>query len=311
MPATPFRLDGQRGWAHDDGHPAGTFHTFDALDVSPVFSRRKVHVMLPRSYAAGRDRYPVVYLHDGDTAFWPGGVAHRTWDVAGVLSELGERVRELIVVAVHPVDRDAEYTHVDWYHGERPWGRLPDHAHYVADAIVGFVDRHYRTVRDPELRAVVGSSHGGLAAFYTATRRPDVFGHAACLSPSFFSGLDSLRWGPRPVPLAEAPLVREVRGLLADRRRRPSLWMCWGLRRDGGEHDAIVERLATLRGREMAELLVRDFGYRRQDFGPDDTPRRDADLFVHEDRVGGHDEAAWRFRFGLAMQAFFPGGRAY
>lgn len=305
MGATPIALGQQSGWAHDEGHPAGMFHTYDALDVGHGFSPRKVHVFLPRGYTSGQ-RYPVVYLHDGDTSFWPGGVAKKSWDVAGVLSVLAGRVADVITVAVHPVDRNAEYTHVDWAHGQRPWGRLIDHADYLSDGVKGFIDAHYPTVRDPGANAVVGSSHGGLAAFWTATRRPDAFGNAGCLSPSFFSGLDSLLRGPRPIPLATSALVTGAAEVLADPGRRPRLWLCWGMRRDGGDHNAIVESLAARRGAEMAALLVDTYGYRRGD-GRTATPP-DADLFVAVEPGHGHDEDAWRVRFGWMMRAFFPRG---
>ena len=38
---------------------------------------------------------------------------------------------------------------------------------------------------------ILGSSHGGLAAFYTATQYPEQFRCVAALSPSFWVGLDS------------------------------------------------------------------------------------------------------------------------
>lgn len=293
----PFTLGGQRVWAHDEGHAAGTFHTFDTLDVSRTFGPRKVHVFLPRRLGPGR-RLPTLYQHDGHTAFWPGGVSPHTWDVAGVLDRRRERVPARIVVAVHPVDRDAEYTHVDWFMGRRPFGRLPAHADYLADDLVGFIDAHYPTDPRPAARAVLGSSHGGLAAFWTATHRPDVFGAAGCMSPSFFSGIDSMVDGARPGSLRGSPLLAGVDATLRDRARRPRLWIDWGLVRTGGEHNAIVEALATLRGREMVELLRDEFGYRPVWLTPGESPPPGAELVAMEDPAAGHDERAWQARLG-------------
>jgi hypothetical protein len=90
--ARRLRLGGQTAWAHDEGHPAGTFHTYDALDVSDAFPARKVHVFLPRGWETARRRYPLVVMHDGDTAFWRGGAAGKTWDVAGELSRRLTRI---------------------------------------------------------------------------------------------------------------------------------------------------------------------------------------------------------------------------
>jgi enterochelin esterase-like enzyme len=305
MTARPALVGGQAAWEHDEGHPAGTFTTFDALDVGSRFGPRKVHVFVPRSHDRSDARFPLILLHDGDTSFWPGGVANGTWDVAGTLSSLRGRVREAIAVAVHPVDRDYEYTHVDWAGGRRgSWGGLASHADYLADEIVPFLCQQWRIDPDPRARVIAGSSHGGLAAFWTATRRSEVFGAAACLSPSFFSGLDALGDGRRGRGrLLDAEIVAGAADILADPARRPRLWIDWGGRRDGGAHNAIVEALAAFRGEEMVDLLVRRFGYRLARW-PEDPGS--ADLVVAEAPSHGHDEAAWRERFGWALLALLP-----
>ncbi len=292
-----FWLGGQRGWSHDAGHAAGTFHTFDQLDVSTAFPPRKVHVFVPRE-PAPPGGFRTLYLHDGDTAFWRGGPFGQTWDLGGVLTGLHGRIAPWLVVAVHPVDRNFEYTHTDWSGGRRSWGGLPAHANYLADDIAGFVRGHYPVSTRAYDTAVAGSSHGGLAAFWCATRRPDRFGVAGCFSPSFFSGIDDLRpAGGRPIRLRDAPLVSDVAGTLADASLRPRIWLCWGGRRTGGDHNAVVEHLAAVRGREMRDLLASEFGYRVARW-----PDR-GEVTWAEGASHGHDEAAWHERFGWFAQS--------
>jgi hypothetical protein len=307
MAATPFLHCGQRGWAHDEGHRAGTFHTYDALDVGRQHAPRKVHVFLPRGWETAGQPYPLVLLHDGDTAFWPGGVANDTWDVAGTLSALARHTAPVIAVAVHPIDRNHEYTHEDWSAGRRSWGGLPAHARYLAEEVLPWLRRAYPIADAPDARAVVGSSHGGLSAFWTATRHPDAFGRAACLSPSFFSGIDPLAHPPRPTgpPLADAALVAPVRDLLADHRRRPTLWVCWGGQRTGGDHNAVVEALAAERAAELIALCAR-LGYDAAPWSPAAaTAAPTQSLRWATDPAHGHSEAAWRTRFGWLMRAWF------
>ena len=305
MPAEHVTIRGVPAWSHDEGHAAGTFLTFDALSLGGA-PPHKLHVLVPRALAAAA---PTIYMLDGDTAFWPGGVGRKSWDVAGTLSRLRGHVPDAIVVAVVPNDRDHAYTHVDWADGRRPFGGLEAHAAWLANDLVPFVDSAVAELgapaaTQPTRRVIVGSSHGALAAFWAATRHADVFGNAGCLSPSFFSGLDSFQRGPSRAPLHEAPLVTEVADLLADPARRPRLWIDWGMRRDGGEHNAVVEAWAARRGAEMLDLLVHRFGYREQVVDAGSAPDPRADLFSHVDAIGGHDEDAWRFRFGLLARAF-------
>lgn len=292
--AFPVDVDGQQAWVHDEGHPAGYFHTFDGLQAGgPDDAPRKVHVFLPRSYPAGSKRLPVIYMNDGDTAFFEGGAAGKAWDVATRLGTLYQQgaVPEIIVVAVHPLDREREYTHAEWAPGHACCG-LPAYADYLADVLKPFVDQHYRTLASPSSTLVIGSSHGGLAAFYTASVRRDRFGHAIAMSPSFWAGLD----GMNPGPLSSSSLLQATGAGLQDPAARPRLWLDWGLVRTGGHHNAVIEEMATRRGREMAGLLRDAYGYTDQH-----------NLFVHEDPDGEHEEHTWGRRFEIALPAVTAG----
>lgn len=291
-----LEIDGQKYRAYDEGHAYGTFHTYDALKACADARVRRVHVLLPRNYAQSTQRYPVVYMNDAFTAFFVNqhNPVGRTWDVAGTLSQLKGRVQDVIVVAMTPVVRDREYT-LTAFADQRACCQVEAYAREIAGCIKPFFDKNYRTRPEREHTAMVGSSHGGLASFVIATRQSQTFGYAAALSPSFWAGLDYNYRDDDSKRITDSALVQPVAATLADPARRPALWLDWGLKRDGGDINAVTERLATKRTKEMAELLQTRFGY-----------RAGRDLFVHEDPTGGHDEHAWKLRFGLLMQAFFP-----
>ncbi len=291
-----FMLGGQAAWSHDDGFAAGWFHTYDALDVGGAGDLpHKVHVLLPRDYDACGPGYPVVYMNDGDTSFWPGGAGNKTWDVAGGLAGLYDAaaVPRVIVVAIVPNDREYEYSHTSGQPDSACCG-VEQYTAYVADRVRGFVDDHYNTRVDRESTAIIGSSRGGLAAFYLANRRPEVFGRAGCLSSSFWFGLDPVYGGEFPGgPLAASALVQTLTDVLADPRVRPRLWIDWGLVRTGGFHNEGIEAAATARGSEMVELLGASYGYQADE------------LRWFEDPIGEHDELSWARRFPDVMKALF------
>jgi hypothetical protein len=292
--STPFHRSGHDGWHHGQG-PAGSFHTYDRFDGRPL------HLLLPPGYRDDGPARPLLVMHDGDAVFWPGGAFGKSWRVPEVLAALGGQIRAPIVLAIPPRDRAFEYTHADWAAGTRPWGGLPAYTAWLADRVIPWVRASYRV--DPGPCAVVGSSHGGLAALYALAARPDTFGKAGAMSPSVWVEVDGWEHAQAPRPLGEGSLLRLVEPVL--KGRRPPLWLCWGLVRGGGFHNARTEALTTQRGRELAELCV-GWGYTRQDLGPGVVPRADADLFVYEDPVGGHEEVAWTRRLPLLLRAFFP-----
>ncbi|MBK8218383.1 MAG: alpha/beta hydrolase [Myxococcales bacterium] len=291
--AETFSLDvrGQKAFVHDAGKTAGYFHTFDALTVGGG-EPHKVHVLLPRKYGESCARYPLVVMNDGHTAFWPGGLANKTFGMAEALADAYARgaLREVVVVAVEPVSRNREYTHAPWLTGEACCGAKA-YAAWLADGLVPFVDAAYRTQASRDQRFVLGSSHGGLSALYVAGKRPDVFGGAIAMSASLWAGLDDRVSGTRGGPLATSALLSEIGPGLSS-ATRPKVYLDWGLYREGGTHNTVTEELATTRGRELAGLLVTPaYGY-----------RDGRDLFTVEDPRGEHDETSWGRRLAGALE---------
>jgi pimeloyl-ACP methyl ester carboxylesterase len=289
----PFSLGGQSAWSHDDGYPAGYFHTYDALDVGGS-APHKVHVMLPRNYGPCDAGYPVVYMNDGSGVFWNNPFSGKSWRVPDALHDLyaAGAIPEVIVVAIEPNDRNAEYSPTEVAPDQTCCG-ADQYTAYVADHVKAFIDANYRTAPGRETTVMVGSSRGGLSSFYLATRRPEVFGSAICMSSSFWAGLDPVYGGTYPGgPLATAPLVVPVESTLSDAAIRPRLWIDWGLVRTGGFQNEVIEAAATTRGKEMVALLEGTYGY-----------VEGKEIFWEEDPMGEHDENSWARRFPGAMKA--------
>jgi glycosidase/predicted alpha/beta superfamily hydrolase len=182
--------------------PAGVTGSFDsyAKVQSRYVDPRRVDVWLPPGYAANAaQRYPVIYMHDGQNLFDPAlsyiGV---DWGVDEAMTRLiaGRRVRAAIVVAVwNTPKRFAEYMPAravtesklpdDW--PDLAWIRsqplLADgYLRFLVEELKPFIDATYRTLRGRDDTFVMGSSMGGLISFYALAERPDVFGGAGCVS---------------------------------------------------------------------------------------------------------------------------------
>ena len=80
-------------------------------------------------------------------------------------------------------------------------------------------------------------------------------------------------------------------------------------KRSGGIHNYLIEELATIRGREMVQLLQSEFGYSKTlcysrchltlDL------ERGVDLFFHEEKSHGHDDRAWAIRIKPVIKQFY------
>ena len=190
------------------GEPAPLTVTGEVVRHAGVASRedilpRHVDVWLPPSYRTSSERYPVVYVQDGNVIFDPAlsTVSGVEWGMDETMTRLvGEdRVREAIVVGIHstreryedympeaairPLDEDMRRRlakrprpfDIERMHGDT-------YQRFVADELKPAIDRIYRTRPGREDTFVLGASTGGLAAVYAAISRPDIYGAAAGMS---------------------------------------------------------------------------------------------------------------------------------
>lgn len=181
-----------------DGHvynyqpaPAVSAPRFESLTVASTaegIAGRTIKVYLPRGYDSHpTKRYPVLYMHDGQNVFSPGG-AFGSWNTGLTASaeiQMG-RVRECIIVAIdNTADRLSEYLPpTDNYNGE---GRCDDYADFVINNLRPTLDVNYRTLNDRSHTLLMGSSFGGIATVYMAWAHADVFGKIGVLSPSWWA----------------------------------------------------------------------------------------------------------------------------
>jgi predicted alpha/beta superfamily hydrolase len=226
-------------------------------------NRRDVDVYLPPSYGAGRRRYPVIYMHDGQNLSDPETAFAGTWQLDSILRELAARGIEPIVVGVHNVeDRLVEYSPFpDRKHGG---GEADRYLAFLTDTLKPRIDRSFRTARRPQQTATVGSSMGGLLSLYAFLRRPDVFALAGIMSPSLWFGRDRLFDFVDESPLPRGRVYLDV---------------------------GTGEGAATLRDARTLNAMLERKGVR------DGQSRR----YV-EARGGRHDEESWSRRLGGALE---------
>lgn len=177
------------------------------------YSRLKVEGLLPRDvwiwvppdYQHNpEDRFPVIYMHDGQNLFYPErAYSHVTWGVAETITKLSGWgfIQPAIVVGIDNTDnRPGDYLPARPFttaEGQAFIATLSEEARkkiekfdFVADqylklmveVIKPMVDKDYRTLPDLAHTIVMGSSMGGLISLYALVEYPSVFGRAGCLS---------------------------------------------------------------------------------------------------------------------------------
>ena len=151
---------------------------------------------MPRGYDFGSDRYPVLYMHDGNNLFdvaqpQSAGIS---WDVDGVeeLETTAGLVKPHLVVGVpNNANRFGEYTHVqETVEGQRLGGDGAKYGEFLVQELKPLIDARYRTRPEREHTAILGSSLGGLISYYVGLEHPEVFKFVGGMSSTFGWGAD-------------------------------------------------------------------------------------------------------------------------
>lgn len=158
-----------------------------------------VIVYLPPGYPDLAERYPILYMQDGQNLFDPAtAFAGQDWEADAIADGLIERgeLRPLIIAGVHHagIGRIEEYTE-----GASYLDRL-------VREVKPMVDRTYRTDRTA---AIGGSSLGGLVSMRAGLQYPRIFRKLAVMSPSVW-------WDERSI----VRMVKDYRSTL-----RAKIWL--------------------------------------------------------------------------------------
>ncbi len=160
----------------------------DTAFVIPQLERkRRISIYLPPDYATDHKKYPVMYLQDGQNIFDEFTAFSGEWAVDECLDSLIKKgTPPCIVVAIDSgPERMTEYNPYEYKQFGK--GEGDQYVDFLATTLKPFIDRQYRTMSSQGNTTVVGSSMGGLIAYYAALKYPQIFGNAGIFSPSFLA----------------------------------------------------------------------------------------------------------------------------
>ena len=242
---------------------------------------REVRVWLPPGYDEGSVRYPVIYFHDGQNVFRPGGPFGCWFAEDAATKEIGAGLmREAIVVAVPNNEADRGLARMTEYQPPsdvnprdpgRGQGICDRYANFLVGKVKPAIDGKFRTLPERENTAVAGASMGGLVSLWLGLNT-DVFGAVGVFSPAFWT---SPRFMQSVIGGARKPGLRIYMDMGTNERgnTRGDYWK-----------DALAVR----------EALVRQ-GY-----------TEGGDFFWNPGEGDEHNEKAWAKRLPAALRFLLP-----
>ena len=159
----------------------------EKFEITDLDRSRTIRIYLPPSYETSNKKYPVLYMHDAQNLFDDATSYAGEWQVDEILNKLAQDdVLELIVVGIDNGSEKRMNELSPWKNKEfgQPEGR--QYINFIIRQIKPYIDSNYRTLKDKNNTAIMGSSMGGLISHYAIYQYPDIFGKAGIFSPSYW-----------------------------------------------------------------------------------------------------------------------------
>lgn len=156
--------------------------------VIPEVERpRQLRVYLPPGYENNEQRYPVIYMHDAQNLFDNATAYAGEWAVDETLNRLA--MSDNLHVIVVGIDNGGDFRMNElspWTNLEFGEAQGEAYLTFITEVVKPYIDNRFRTKSEARNTAIIGSSMGGLMSHYAALAKPDVFGKAGILSPSYW-----------------------------------------------------------------------------------------------------------------------------
>jgi predicted alpha/beta superfamily hydrolase len=262
---------------HENFPPQENLRLHENFGSMHLAAPRNVLVYLPPGYGANPEqRYPVLYMHDGQNLIIPqdafGGVV---WGVDKTAERLilEGKIEPLIIVGIYNSGekRIDEYTPVKSAVGKMRGrgGEADNYGRMIIEEIKPFIDKEYLTRPEREFTGLGGSSLGGLVSLYLGFNRPDIFSRLAIMSPSVW-------W-------ANNQIIRET--AMLGERLPLRIWLDIGKK----EGTRIKHQVRALK-----EILLANGWQNGLDFAYAEYPE------------ARHEESAWAARFQDVLSFIYP-----
>jgi predicted alpha/beta superfamily hydrolase len=151
---------------------------------------RTVRIYLPPDYATGSERYPVVYMHDGQNLF---DAALNPFGEWGVDEYLDSAKKKCIIVGIDNGQETRLQEYNPYNSKVSGTGKGKQYVAFIVNTLKPYIDKKFRTLKDRRHTFMAGSSMGAHISLYAALQYPKVFGKVGLFSPAFWINIDEVQ----------------------------------------------------------------------------------------------------------------------
>lgn len=241
-------------------------------------NKRTIIIYFPPDYEENiKERYPVLYMHDGNNIFdAKTSFAQVEWQVDENAEELinSGKTKNFIVVGIYNnSERMSEYTPFKDENYEQG-GKGNIYLSFIIETVKPYIDSNFRTLPQRENTGIAGSSLGGLISLYAITKYNDIFSFAGVISPSIW-------WGNRKI----LDIVKDTKF-----DNKVNIWVDMGTKEGRSFDEKLQLSDSIINCRDLSEILK----------------QKENVTFKYKEYEGAdHSERAWSERINEILLYFF------
>ena len=158
----------------------------DAYEIPQLGRKRRIAALLPHDYEQSNEKYPVLYLNDGQNLFdefAPFG----NWAIDKELEKLAESGHsDIIVISIDHGGEDRITEYLPYFNPRFGKGEGALYIKFLEETLIPYVNKTFRTLPDREHTGIGGSSMGGLISLFAGLNHQEVFSKLLIFSPSLW-----------------------------------------------------------------------------------------------------------------------------
>ncbi len=182
----------------------------EKLTIPGLNRTRQIRIYVPPNYANSDQRYPVLYMHDGQNLFDSATAYAGEWNVDETMNSLSKSGKlDLIVVGIDNGESKRMTELNPWPSVQFGAPEGKEYVEFIVNVVKPLIDKKYRSKPDRVNTAIMGSSMGGLISHYAINQYPQVFSKAGIYSPSYWIANPSFDF------IASKPAAKDARLYLA------------------------------------------------------------------------------------------------
>jgi predicted alpha/beta superfamily hydrolase len=158
-----------------------------AFYIPQLDRKRRIWIYLPPNYKNSDEKYPVIYMQDGQNLFNNFTSFAGEWRVDETVDSLITLgTKEAIIVGIDNGGRNRINEYTPFTNDEFGGGEGSKYMSFVVNNLKPHIDSLYRTLPSRDNTSIVGSSLGGLISFYGIMKYKHIFSKAVIMSPSLW-----------------------------------------------------------------------------------------------------------------------------